>query len=130
MSSFVTKSAFDLTKIEPLNALNYRRWSVKMLIHFEAIELDYILTTNELSQVTQPTLAEPSQPETQVTILDATLDPKTPEPKTPASLSPNLSQEAHTKHEKENMTVREIMLHFMSYTLLDIYVGYKSTKVI
>lgn len=37
----------DLSKLEPLNGTNYRRWSSqKLLIFFEQLEVDYVLTVD------------------------------------------------------------------------------------
>ncbi|TYK06658.1 ty1-copia retrotransposon protein [Cucumis melo var. makuwa] len=36
----------DLSKLEPLDGTNYRRWSQKLLIFFEQLEVDYVLTTD------------------------------------------------------------------------------------
>ncbi|KAJ1380628.1 hypothetical protein SESBI_45848 [Sesbania bispinosa] len=33
----------DISKIEPLDGTNYKRWSQKLLIFFEQVEVDYVL---------------------------------------------------------------------------------------
>ena len=37
------KPLLDLSKLEPLDGTNYKRWSQKMLIFFEQLEVDYVL---------------------------------------------------------------------------------------
>ncbi|KAA0040494.1 ty1-copia retrotransposon protein [Cucumis melo var. makuwa] len=41
-----TIKAMNLSKLEPLDGTNYRRWSQKLLIFFEQLEVDNVLTTN------------------------------------------------------------------------------------
>ncbi|KAL9230709.1 hypothetical protein vseg_006025 [Gypsophila vaccaria] len=33
----------DLSKLEPLDGNNYKRWSQKLLMFFEQLEIDYVL---------------------------------------------------------------------------------------
>ncbi|KAL9227788.1 hypothetical protein vseg_003439 [Gypsophila vaccaria] len=33
----------DLSKLEPLDGNNYKRWSKKLLMFFEQLEVDYVL---------------------------------------------------------------------------------------
>jgi len=40
------KTLLELYKIEPLDATNYKRWSQKLLLCFEQLEIDYVLTTD------------------------------------------------------------------------------------
>jgi len=42
------KSLPELHKIEPLNGTNYKRWSQKLLLCFEQLEIDYVLTIDYL----------------------------------------------------------------------------------
>ena len=35
-----------LSKLEPLDGSNYKRWSQKLLIFFEKLEVDYVLVTD------------------------------------------------------------------------------------
>ena len=43
MAGNLSKIIPDMSKIEPLDGSNYRRWSQKLLILFEALEVDYVL---------------------------------------------------------------------------------------
>jgi len=37
------KALLEFYKIEPLDGTNYKRWSQKLLVYFEQLEIDYIL---------------------------------------------------------------------------------------
>ncbi|KAA0042233.1 ty1-copia retrotransposon protein [Cucumis melo var. makuwa] len=56
------KVLLDMPKLEPLDGINYRRWSQKLLIFFEQLEVDYVLTTDPPYDPPATTLA-PSDPE-------------------------------------------------------------------
>ncbi|KAL0413818.1 UNVERIFIED_CONTAM: Retrovirus-related Pol polyprotein from transposon TNT 1-94 [Sesamum radiatum] len=45
MAISVTKALPDLSKLEPLDGTNYKRWSQKLLIFFEQLDVDYVLFT-------------------------------------------------------------------------------------
>ncbi|KAA0038241.1 ty1-copia retrotransposon protein [Cucumis melo var. makuwa] len=53
----------DLSKLEPLDGTNYRRWSKKLLIFFEQLEVDYVLTTDLPSSDPSATTSTSSNPE-------------------------------------------------------------------
>ncbi|GJS43055.1 dehydrodolichyl diphosphate synthase 2-like protein [Tanacetum coccineum] len=44
MSVSFNKVFCDLSKLEPLDGTNYKRWSQKLLIFFEQLEIDYVLS--------------------------------------------------------------------------------------
>ncbi|KAL2230926.1 UNVERIFIED_CONTAM: hypothetical protein Sindi_1687000 [Sesamum indicum] len=44
----ITKTLPDLSKLEPLDGTNYKRWSQKLLIFFEQLDVDYVLFQNPL----------------------------------------------------------------------------------
>ncbi|KAA0061124.1 ty1-copia retrotransposon protein [Cucumis melo var. makuwa] len=52
----------DLSKLEPLDETNYRRWSKKLLIFFEQLEVDYVLTTDLPSSDPPATTSTSSDP--------------------------------------------------------------------
>ena len=72
------KSLPELHKIEPLDGTNYKRWSQKLLLCFEQLEIDYVLTTDysddsDISQTdTDKSLATPTTPKTPNIPLDET----------------------------------------------------------
>ncbi|KAL0328353.1 UNVERIFIED_CONTAM: Retrovirus-related Pol polyprotein from transposon TNT 1-94 [Sesamum calycinum] len=43
MAMSISKALPDLSKLEPLNGTNYKRWSQKLLIFFEQLDIDYML---------------------------------------------------------------------------------------
>ncbi|TYK04337.1 ty1-copia retrotransposon protein [Cucumis melo var. makuwa] len=53
----------DLSKLEPLDGTNYRRWSQKLLIFFEQLEVDYVLTTDLPTSDPPTTTSTSSDPE-------------------------------------------------------------------
>ena len=46
ISATFPKTLPELYKIEPLDGTNYKRWSQKLLVCFEQLEIDYVLTTD------------------------------------------------------------------------------------
>ncbi|KAL0301506.1 UNVERIFIED_CONTAM: hypothetical protein Sradi_6427400 [Sesamum radiatum] len=42
----VAKKLPDLSKLEPLDGTNYKRWSQKLFIFFEQLDVDYVLFQN------------------------------------------------------------------------------------
>ncbi|KAL0285600.1 UNVERIFIED_CONTAM: hypothetical protein Sangu_2771500 [Sesamum angustifolium] len=46
MSVPMTRTLPDLSKMEPLDGTNYKRWSQKLLIFFEQLDVDYVLFQN------------------------------------------------------------------------------------
>ncbi|XP_019161379.1 PREDICTED: uncharacterized protein LOC109158015 [Ipomoea nil] len=122
MSSFVPKPASDLAKLQPLDGLNYRRWAVKMLIHIESAELEYVLTY--VPEPAQAKAADSTNPQTE----DGSTS--TPASVTPEPVTTDKSQDIRAKFERDNKTVRGLLLHHMSDNLLDIYAKYKSAKEI
>ncbi|KAK4402405.1 Retrovirus-related Pol polyprotein from transposon TNT 1-94 [Sesamum angolense] len=45
MAMSISKALPDLSKLEPLDGTNYKRWSQKLLIFFEQLDVDYVLFT-------------------------------------------------------------------------------------
>ncbi|KAL0349309.1 UNVERIFIED_CONTAM: hypothetical protein Sangu_1158700 [Sesamum angustifolium] len=46
MSMPVTRTLSDLSKMEPLDRTNYKRWSQKLLIFFKQLDVDYVVIQN------------------------------------------------------------------------------------
>jgi len=46
MTLSLHKALPNLSKLEPLDGTNYKRWSHKLLIFFEQLEVDYVMFTN------------------------------------------------------------------------------------
>ncbi|XP_074318750.1 uncharacterized protein LOC141655575 [Silene latifolia] len=109
--SIMSKNAPDLSKVEPLDGQNYKRWSQKLLMFFEQFEIDYILF---------------SDPPTPVTEIAASSVETTP----PAISVVKSNEEAIKKHDKDNKTVRFHLLNLMTNTLFDLFMVHKSAKTI
>lgn len=48
MAASFLKNLPELYKIEPLDGTKYKRWSQKLLICFEQLEIDYVLCSEHL----------------------------------------------------------------------------------
>lgn len=46
MDSSLFETLPDLSKLEPLDGSNYKRWAQRLLIFFEQLEIDYVLYEN------------------------------------------------------------------------------------
>jgi len=102
------KTLPELYKIEPLDGINYKRWSQKLLLCFEPLEIDYVLTTYLLNEIT--TDAKPSTHTV----------PKTP--------SIPLDDATKKKLEKGNKLARSYLLNNMCNPLFDLFVIFKFVK--
>ena len=76
------KSLPELHKIKPLDGTNYKHWSQKLLLCFEQLEIDYVLTIDYLddsdtSQIdAEKSIATPITPKTPTIPLDETAKKK------------------------------------------------------
>ncbi|KAK9668837.1 hypothetical protein RND81_13G090100 [Saponaria officinalis] len=112
MSSVLSKTLPDLTKLEQLDGNNYKRWSQKLLMYFEQLEIDYVLFSDPLAPVKETTAT--------TTVED-----------TPLVISVVKSnEETIKKFDKDNKTVRCQLLSHMSDTLFDFFMVHKSAKLI
>jgi len=97
------KTLPKLCKIKPLDGT--KRWSQKLLLYFEQLEIDCILTIDLLDDTNTTTDAEPSTPAV----------PKTP--------SIPLDDATKMKLEKDNKLARSYLLNNMSNPLFDLFVN-------
>ena len=105
----------ELHKIEPLDGTNYKRWSQKLLLCFKQLEIDYVPTINYLDD------SDTSQ-------IDAEKSITTPiAPKTPTI---PLDEIARKKLEKDNKLARSYVLNNMSNPLFNLFMIFKSAKII
>jgi len=58
MAMNVPRMISDMSKLEHLDGTNYRRWSQRLLIMFEALEVDYVLSKYPPADIVFP--AHPS----------------------------------------------------------------------
>ncbi|GAA0147243.1 hypothetical protein LIER_06991 [Lithospermum erythrorhizon] len=108
MSSSSNTSHPDLSKLDPLDDHNYKRWSSKVLIFFEQIEIDYVLVKDP------PTLL--------------VFDPVEQTPPLPVLVKKN--EDEVTKYEKDNKTTRYHIVNHMIDNLFDLFMVHKSVMVI
>ncbi|KAL0453365.1 UNVERIFIED_CONTAM: hypothetical protein Slati_1314600 [Sesamum latifolium] len=106
----VTKVLSDMSKLEPLDGTNYKRWSQKLLIFFEQLDVDYALFT------VPPEVEVPA--ETSSVAITPVMSVKKPE------------EDAKVKYDKDNKTVRGHLLNHINNTLFDLFVNQKSSKEI
>jgi len=50
MAASFPKNLPELYKIEPLDGTNYKCWSQKLLLCFEQLEIDYVLSSEHLDE--------------------------------------------------------------------------------
>ncbi|KAL0406670.1 UNVERIFIED_CONTAM: hypothetical protein Slati_3980900 [Sesamum latifolium] len=110
MSVPVTRTLPDLSKLEPLDGTNYKRWSQKLLIYFEQLDVDYVLF-----QI---------PPETPV---EASILAITPADSSTVATAKS-DDEAKQKFDRDNKTVRGHLLNHMNNSLFDLFVNYRSAK--
>ena len=119
MSVISNKPLPDISRLEPLDGTNYKRWSQKLFIFFEQLEVDYVLF-HEL----------PVDVITCASDRSVLIDPATPIV-TPLTMKmKQVDEETRRKHEKDNRTVRGHLLNHMTNSLFDLFVSQKSAKVI
>ncbi|KAL2245993.1 UNVERIFIED_CONTAM: hypothetical protein Sindi_2867500 [Sesamum indicum] len=109
----IAKTLSDLSKLEPLDGTNYKRWSQKLLIFFEQLDMDYVLfqnppeTTAEISTLAITAAAIPAE-----------------------GTTTKSEHETKLKYDRDNKTVRGHLLNHMNNSLFDLFVNYKSAKEI
>jgi len=105
----------ELYKIKPLDGTNYNRWSQKLLLCFEQLEIDYVLPTEYADNI-------------DTSLIDAKKSLSTPTtPKAPAI---PLEEATGKKLEKDNKLARSYLLNNMSNPLFDLFVIFKFAEII
>ena len=103
-SALSSKAILDLSKLEPLDGHNYRRWALKIQMFFEQLEIDYVL------------FKDPPMPSVEQS------------PPNPQAVKTN--EERIQKYEKDNKTARCHLLNHMTNTLFDLFMIHRSAKAI
>ncbi|XP_074299405.1 uncharacterized protein LOC141630496 [Silene latifolia] len=103
MSSVLAKTLPDLTKLEKLDGHNYKRWSQKLLMFFEQLEIDYVLFSDPPAPVKEAPVTE------------------TVENTPPAKSAAKSNEEDIKKFDKDNKLVRCQLLNNMTDTLFDLF---------
>ncbi|KAL0337607.1 UNVERIFIED_CONTAM: hypothetical protein Scaly_2035800 [Sesamum calycinum] len=109
----VAKTLPNLSKLEPLDRTNNKRWSQKLLIFFEQLDVDYVLFQNPPETPAEASTLAITAAETSV-----------------ASTIAKSEDEAKIKYNKDNKTVRGHLLNHMNNSLFDLFVNYRSAKEI
>ncbi|KAL0445997.1 UNVERIFIED_CONTAM: hypothetical protein Slati_1727600 [Sesamum latifolium] len=107
-----SKTLPDLSKLEPVDEMNFKHWLKKLLIFFEQLEVDYILFTNPPETPPQKFVASTAIVTTSQT--DSSKE----------------DDELKVKYDNDNKTVRGHLLNHMTNTLFDLFVNQKSAKAI
>ncbi|KAK4395917.1 Retrovirus-related Pol polyprotein from transposon TNT 1-94 [Sesamum angolense] len=108
MAMSVSKALPGLPKFEPLDGTNYKRWSQKLLIFFEQLDVDYVLFTTPPKP---DVYTETSSVALSLVMYEATGNVK-------------------VKYDKDNKTVRGHLLNHMNNILFYLFVNQKSAKKI
>lgn len=119
MAQSFNKLLLDLTKMEPLDGVNYKRWSQRMLIFLEQLEVDYVL------------FSDPVQVSSNTTTLaadDVTISKSTSNAKKDKEEADDPEREL--EYEKDNKTVRGLFLSHMTNSIFDLFINNKSAKSI
>ncbi|KAA0052034.1 ty1-copia retrotransposon protein [Cucumis melo var. makuwa] len=107
---------YALSKLEPLDGTNYRRWFQKLLIFFEQLEVDYILTTDLSSSDPPATTSTSSDPESSTG------------PSTIVVVADQVKKDRVIdleKYAKDNKIVRGHLLNHISDPTFDLFVAQK-----
>ncbi|XP_019230055.1 PREDICTED: uncharacterized protein LOC109211017 [Nicotiana attenuata] len=104
MATSLNKTLPDLSKLEPLDGSNYKRWSQKLLIFFEQLEVHYVLFNDPPADIVADSSNTPN-----IVVADDV---------------------AKKKFEKDNKTVGGHLLNHMTNPLVDLFINFKSAKII
>ncbi|KAE8654544.1 ornithine aminotransferase [Hibiscus syriacus] len=111
MSTPLSKLIPNLSKLDAFDGKNYRRWSQRILIFFEQLDLDYVLLKPPPTMPPTPTTGNDA---------DAVLNDD--------ALATTAAVVA--TYEKDNKTVRGHLLNHMSNKLFDMFLRERSAKTI
>jgi len=112
MSALLQKTLPGLHKIKPLDGTNYKPWCQKLLLYFEQLEIDYVLSTK---------------------LPDENNAADSTDPFTPAILkTPSIPLDEATKYkpERDNKLAWSYLLNHTLNPFFDLFVAFKSVKTI
>lgn len=134
-----SRSLPDLSKLEPLDGSNYKRWSQKLLIFFEQLEFDYVLfeempVGNSETSIERVDSDERANGENQNDAARTDIGNDVAPAKEPTVMvsapTKDIVDGARRRFDKDNKTVRGHMLNHMTNVLFDLLVNIKSAKQI
>ncbi|CAM8986525.1 unnamed protein product [Rhodiola kirilowii] len=129
----------NLSKLQPLEGPNYRRWSEELLFFFRELGLHYVLSDDQSVKLTKsvdalgtPTPATPATPVTPATASAVDKDKPTSTSVVSQGVGSMLMGKDNPagSFEDHNRTCRGHILRHLSEKLFDIYVNYDSSKEI
>ncbi|KAL0367431.1 UNVERIFIED_CONTAM: hypothetical protein Sradi_3633200 [Sesamum radiatum] len=112
MAIKLSRTLPDFSKLEPLDGMNFKCWSQKLLIFFEQLDVDYVLFT-------YPPEIPHQTSDASIAIMTASQN---------GTDRPNV--DLKVKYEKDNKTVKGHLLNHMNNTLFDLFINQKSAKEI
>ncbi|VFQ69816.1 unnamed protein product [Cuscuta campestris] len=131
MAFALNKLLPDLSKLEPLDGKNYRRWSQKMLIFFEQLKVDYVLFEDTPTDFVEDvnTTDDSTAATADAAATKAVAAPEKSK-RTASKDKAKGDDQAKRKYEKDNKTVRGHLLSHMTNPLFDLFIPNKSAKSI
>jgi len=108
MALSLHKALPNLSRLEPLHETNYRRWSHKLLIFFEQLEINYVL----LFDLTEENNISETTIDSMMGLNSKTID-----------------DETRRKFEKDNKAIRGHLLNCMLKLLFNLFVSFKFAKI-
>ncbi|XP_021743226.1 uncharacterized protein LOC110709322 [Chenopodium quinoa] len=119
-SNSQTRLYLDLSKVESLDGINYKRWSQRMLIAFEQVEIDYVLFRDAPKPIEQTnTMIE----------IPSTPAPGNKESSSSQRITTVITNESEIKKfDRDNKFIRGHLLNSMKNNIFDLYVNMKSAK--
>ena len=120
-SNSQTRLYLDLSKVESLDGTNYKRWSQRMLIAFEQVEVDYVLFKDAPKPIKQTNVV--------VDVPSTPIAGGTPQlPPTSSQTTVIVNEAEIKKFDRDNKFVRGHLLNLMKNNVFDLYVKIKSAK--
>ncbi|KAK8609372.1 hypothetical protein V6N13_061821 [Hibiscus sabdariffa] len=126
MSAAGSKLIPDLSKLDALDGFNYRRWSQRIMIFFEQLDLDHVLL-NPVPIFPVTTTPMSLDADAVTTEVDGEPDAVAAAVAVTAAATAAVAAE---KYAKDNKTVRGHLLSHMSNKLFDMFHKERSAKVI
>ena len=111
------KPLLDLTKLEPLDGTNFKRWNQKMMIFFEQLEMEYVLIEDAPTAPTENAIINLATPAKDT---DVGAGGK-------KAVDPALAEKMK-KYESDNKSVRGHLLSHVTNPIFDLLTPYKSAK--
>ncbi|XP_022150382.1 uncharacterized protein LOC111018559 [Momordica charantia] len=116
----------DRSKLESLDGSNYHRWSQKLFIFFEQLEVDYVLTT---AAADVAAVAEAVAGNVAGAVAGTVAGAARAVAGAVTGATTTTAVAAADKFKKDNKTIHEHLLNHMNNSLFDFFVTKKSAKI-